>query len=163
MIATAEAPERMLSDKDQLGHCYLCGMTVGVWWGLIGAVVFFLCAMVSIRATDFGRAMPAIIAGCLMCIAFGTLLYGLVGMAGAKSDDAETLCGNVGMGIGILTAAVLLLPFMVILGYMSFALLFGAIWASRAMGRAVGGNIAEMQGSIFVVAHGGKVAITPMR
>jgi hypothetical protein len=163
IIATAENPGRSMDRGLQTGHCYLSGLGMGAWWGLIGAIIVFLTGMATINVGDLPKASPILAALCLMTLALGVLIYGVIGLIVSKSDDAESLGANLGLVVGILTAIPVGVIFVPLLGIMGGVFPFGAIWASRQMGKSLGGNINEMQQSIFVVAGPGKVAITPTR
>lgn len=161
VIARAEAPERSLSRQEKLGHCYLKGMGMGVWWGVIGAVILFMYSLLN-PASQLVKVLPVVFTACLMSVAFGTLIYGVIGMIGGSTDDAETTCGNLGIALGILTALVLM-PTMLGFLTMGAPMLGGCIWVSRQMGKSLGISINEMNASFFVVGTARGVTITPMR
>jgi hypothetical protein len=158
-VGTFDAAEG-ISQKEFLGRCYLAGMGMGVWWGLLGAGATFIRSM-SLPGSEWGRLLPVILTVCLMTVALGALLYGLIGLLGGSTDDAETTCGNAGMALGLLTAV---LAFFVGASFTIYGAAlgaFGGFWVSRALGKALGGNINEMRQTVFVVAGGGRVAMMP--
>lgn len=162
-IAVVDHPETMLSRSAQLGHCYLTGMGMGVWWGLLGAVFTFLRSMTTVMSSDLGRMMPLILTMCAMNIALGALLYGLIGLAGGATEDAETSCGNFGLALGILGAllgGIVVSDQLLMLGGPT---IIGSIWVSRKLGQSLGIKINEMQSSVFVVAGPGGVSAMSYR
>ena len=162
MIRTAEAPGRSLARSDQLGHCYLAGMGMGVWWGLIGAVCLFLWCTLS-PGSQFAKMLPVVFMLCAMYIALGSLLYGLFGLFGGMSDDAEATCANCGLVLGLLTATLAGLVTFGYLLYFTVAVIVGTVWVSRQLGKSLGCNIEEMRQSIFIVSSAKGVAVTPSR
>jgi hypothetical protein len=163
VVARAENPGRQMPESEKMGHGYLAGIGMGAWWGLIGAAVIFIGAMCTIKASELGQWMPVTLVACLMMISLGCLMFGVIGLFGAKSDDAEVLCANLATVVGVITALFIMPVFLAILGFMGISSIVGTIFISRLMGKSLGGNINEMQASIFVVTHGGSVAVTPMR
>ena len=162
-VASIPAAEGEISHSAQLGNCYLAGMGMGVWWGLIAAVVFFLWSMTVFRAGEFGRYMPIILTVCAMNVALGALLYGVIGLIGGSTDDAETMCGNLGLLLGLFAAfapAIGTVGFILYTGLPTFV---GCTWVSRQMGKALGARINEWRSSVFVVSGAGGVAMTHSR
>jgi hypothetical protein len=162
MIVTAEMHEGELSRSARLGHCYLAGMGMGVWWGLLNALTLFLSSMVLPNTAMFTGMLPVTFTLCAMALAFGVLIYGLIGLMGGSSEDAESTCGNAGMAVGVLTA---LMGGGMTVGALVWTTgpILGTIWIARQLGRALGNNINEMQSSMFVVASGRGVAVTAVR
>lgn len=163
VVAAVDAPEKAMSKGEQSGHCYLAGMGMGVWWGLAGALFFFLRSMLVIPASQLGRMMPIVLTLCSMSIALGALIYGIIGLIGSNTEDAEAACGNFGLALGILCAlgsAVAAGGFFLYLGVPSVV---GSVWISRSLGRSLGIKINEWQSTIFVVAGPGGVEMTQYR
>ncbi len=160
-MAAVDAPELAMTKGEQNGHCYLAGMGMGVWWGLAVAVYAFLLFMLVTSASQLGRMMPLILTVCAMGLALGPVLYAIIGLIGANTEDAETTCGNFGITLGILCAPVCFLaaphP------YVGFPAALGSVWVSRALGRALGCKINEWQSTTFVVAGPAGVAMTQYR
>jgi hypothetical protein len=160
VVATAHNPERELPKSMQRGHCYLAGMGIGVWWGLIGMLFVLIMPGLTLTGSQYGRIFPTLFVIGLMYVALGAILYGLNGVIGCASSDAEGMCGNVGASIGLLQG--LVWYFMVPTPWMGWIQLFGCIWVSRQLGRALGGRINEWFSTVFVVAGPGGVAMTPL-
>lgn len=158
VMATVEAPERSLPRSWKLGHCYLAGLGIGTWWGLMGATIFFLFAMSTVPGSQFGRLLPSLFIASLMIVAVGALMYGVVGLFGGMSEDPETVCSWMGVGIGALTS-VFLIPLALTLLSIGAGGMIGTIVISRLFGKGLGGKIAEMQTSIFLLSQGGNVAM----
>ncbi|MGV3723778.1 MAG: tetratricopeptide repeat protein [Actinomycetota bacterium] len=157
-MVTVEAPERSLPRSWKLGHCYLAGMGIGTWWGLVGAIIFMLFATSMIPGSLFGRIMPTLLISTLMIVAVGALVYGAAGFFGGTCEDPETVCSWVGVGIGAVTS-LLLIPLALIFPLMGVGGMIGAIIVSRLFGKGLGGKIAEMQTSIFLLSQGGSVSM----
>ncbi len=160
-VGAARADEGV-SRKDFLGQCYLAGMGMGVWWGLAGGVGVFLRSM-SMPGSMWSRALPIILAICAMQVALGALLYGLIGLLGGNSEDAEGTCSNAGMALGVLTAIAGIMGGMTFTFYGAAIGGFAGFWVSRMLGKALGGNINEMQANVFVVAGAHGVATARQR
>jgi hypothetical protein len=158
VLATVEAPERALPRSWKLGHCYLAGLGIGTWWGIVGATIFLLFAMSVIPGSQFARYLPSILVAALMVVAVGALLYGTAGFLGGMSEDPETVCSWMGVAIGVLTS-LFLVPLALDMLSIGGGGMIGTIIVSRLFGKGLGGKIAEMQTSIFLVSNGGSVAM----
>jgi hypothetical protein len=156
MMATVEAPERSLPRSWKLGHCYLAGLGIGTWWGIVGATIFVLFALTAITALQLGRMLPPVLMIALMIVAIGALLYGLAGWLGGMSEDPEMVCSWLGIGIGVL-AALFIMPIALSMLTVGGGGMIGTIIVSRLFGKGLGGKIAEMNTSIFLVAGSGNV------
>lgn len=163
VLSSVANQEEGLSKSALTGNCYLSGMAMGVWWGLIGAIVAFLSAMVSIKSSEMGAMMPRIIVMCLMVIAGGVLAYGVIGAIGSSTDDPEKVCGIFGFILGLATAGAMMPMLLGSLGFYSVGGLFGTTWVSWRMAVALGSSIGEQRASAFVVAGPGSVAVTMRR
>jgi hypothetical protein len=157
------APEREMPQSWKTGHAYLAGMGTGLWWGLLGAILIFLTSLLMPKS-ELGAHMGVVVTLCAMSLSFGALIYGLIGMWGANSDDPETLCGNCGAALGVL-AAVVIVPNVGLMmsAYTVGAPIIGPIWIARAFGRGLGSRIAEMDASMTVVTGPSGVAVTSVR
>lgn len=162
-VAVISAPERAQSRSYHIGSAYLMGMGSGVWWGLLGAVFIFLYSLLN-PAAQLMQLLPIVITMCAMAVAGGALVYGLIGMWGAASDDAETLCGNAGAAVGVFTS-LFILPFIggVMLMYTVGTPVIGTVWVARMFGKGLGKRIGEMDSSVTVVTGAGGVAVTRVR
>jgi hypothetical protein len=136
---------------------------MGVWWGLIGALVTFFSAMMFVKTSEAGTAMPRAFALCLIVIAGGMLLWGIIGAIGSNSEEPDKVCGGCGAALGLMTNLVLMPMLLSAMGAYSFGSLFGTIWVSWKMGAALGSNIGEQHASVFIVAGPGAVAVTRSR
>jgi hypothetical protein len=145
------------------GNAYLAGMAMGLWWGLIGAIILFLTAATQITSGEFGSHLPKLLVICLMFLCFGVLAYGLIALWGVSTDNPEGICGGLGAGLGILTSIVVMKAALGAMGMFSIGGLFGTIWVSWKMGASLGANLAESMSSVFIVAAGGGVAVTRNR
>lgn len=152
-----------MSRSAQLGHCYLAGMGMGVWWGLVGAIFTFIKATTDMMSSDFSRLLPLIFTMCVMNVALGAILYGLIGLAGGATEDAEAACGNFGLALGIVCALVSAFLTQKVFMFVGVPAVVGSIWISRKLGQSLGIRINEMQTSVFVVAGPGGVAMTSYR
>jgi hypothetical protein len=146
-----------------IGNAYLAGMGMGVWWGLIGAIVIFMTSLTQITASEMGEHMPRVITMSLMMIAAGTLGYGIIGLISANTDDPEKFGGIFGIGVGLLTAGVLMPVVMASIGFYSIGGFLGTTWVSWKMGASVGANVAEQQASALVIAGPGSVLVSRTR
>jgi len=160
VVARAENPEKHLPKSLQRGHCYLAGMGVGVWWGLIGMLFVLVMPSMTLPGSQYGRILPTLFVIGLMYVALGALLYGLVGMAGCSAEDAEGMCGNMGATIGLLQGIAWFMFFPGV--WLGWVQIFGCIWVSRQLGKSLGARINEWFSSVFVVAGPGGVAVTPL-
>ena len=162
-VTVVSAPERALPQSWKTGHAYLAGMGSGLWWGLLGAILIFLTSLLMPKS-ELGERMGVVVMLCAMSLAFGALIYGLIGIWGANSDDPETLCGNCGAALGVV-AALVIVPNVGLMmsAYTVGAPLIGPIWIARAFGRGLGRRIAEMDASMTVVHGPGGVMVTPVR
>jgi len=158
VIASVQAPERALPRSWKLGHCYLAGMGIGTWWGVVGATILLIFAMCVIPGSQFGRWLPSLSMAALMVVAAGALMYGIAGYFGGVSEDPETVCSWCGVGIGLVTSF-FLIPLALDVLSMGGGGIIGTIIVSRLFGKGLGGKIAEMQTSIFLMSHGGSVAM----
>jgi hypothetical protein len=157
-MTTIEAPEQQMPRSWMLGHCYLSGMSLGVWWGVIGAVVFILNAMLNFTADQMGRMAGVVVVIPLMIVAVGALIYGAVGWIGGQTEEPERTCGNLGIGVGVVTA-LFLMPLAMSILMVGVGGMFGTIVVSRLFGKSLGGRINDMQASVFVVASSSGVAM----
>jgi hypothetical protein len=98
-----------------------------------------------------------------MVLAGGVLAYGVIGLIGSGTDDPEKVCGILGIGLGVLTAGVMMPLALGSIGAYSIGGFIGTTWVSWKMGAAVGSGIAEQQASAFVVAAPGAVVVTHNR
>ena len=160
MVATAEAEGASMSRSGLMGHSCLIGMGLGVWWGLIGALVTFLMSMATMPASRLSHQLPIVLTMCVMWLALGTLLYGLVGIFCGTSDDPESLGNTLGIALGIVTVLFLTPMMLSFILYGGLPTFVGTIWASRMFGKSVGGRVAEFSSSTFIVAGAGGVALT---
>jgi hypothetical protein len=158
VMTTLEAPEQQMPRSWMLGHCYLAGMSIGVWWGLIGAVVFVLEQTLTHTSSQMGKMVTTSLVGSLMLIALGALLYGVVGLIGGTTEEPDRTCGNLGVVVGIL-AALLLVPVAMGMAALGLFGMLGTILVSRLFGRSLGGRINDMQASVFVVTSASGVAM----
>lgn len=156
LLATVEAPERALPRSWKLGHCYLAGLGIGTWWGVIGAVILVLMSLTVFTGSQFARFMPYVVVLSAMIVAVGPLMYGVAGFFGGMSDDPESTCRWIGVGIG-LVSSLFLLPWA--LSFFGVFGIIGTVIVSSLLGKGLGGKIAEMQASIFLVSHGGSVSM----
>jgi tetratricopeptide repeat protein len=161
VVRTVEAPEMEMSPSEQRAKCYLAGMGMGVWWGLIGAFFVFVMPLLEHTTTSYMRYLPMFVAFALMYVALGALLYGIVGLTGVGSGDAETTCGNMGAGIGMTEG--LIWFFLVPSYYLGIIGILGCVWVSRQMGKSLGATINEWHSTLFVVSGHGGLAVTPLR
>jgi hypothetical protein len=157
-MATVENPGSSLPRSWMLGHCYLSGMTLGAWWGVIGAFVVVMNALLTMTSSQFGHRAGPVFVGGLMVVAMGMLIYGVVGVIGGMTDDPEQTCHYLGVGVGMVTALFLIPTLMAMLSIGAGAMI-GTVIVSRLFGRALGGRINEMQSNVFVVASAGHVAL----
>lgn len=158
VMATVENPGSSLPRSWMLGHCYLSGMTLGAWWGVIGAFVVIMNALLHMTNTQFGQRAAPVFVGGLMVVAIGMLLYGVVGVIGGMTDDPEQTCHNLGVAVGIVTSLFLIPTLMAIMSVGAGAMV-GTVIVSRLFGKALGGRINEMQANVFVVASAGDIAL----
>lgn len=161
-VATTAAIADDMTPSEIRGHSYLAGQGTGLWWGLIGAFFVFLWASVLIKSSIWMKMLPVISTLAIMYIALGVLLFGIVGLLGNASDEAETTCGNVGAAIGVLQA----------IGWFFFArsgvlwdlpLIVGCVWTSRMLGKSLGAKIDEFRASATIVTGPRGVSVTPIR
>lgn len=162
VMATVEHPGSSLPRSWMLGHCYLSGMTLGAWWGLIGAFVVVMNALLTMTSSQFGHRAGPVFVGGLMVVALGMLIYGVVGMIGGMTDDPEQTCHYLGVGVGFVTS-LFLIPMLMAMLSIGMGAMFGTIMVSRLFGKALGGRINEMQSNVFVVASAGNVALVRNR
>lgn len=152
-----------LSRTAFMGNSYLAGMAMGVWWGLLGAVVVFFTSLTQITASEMGEHMPRILVTCLMMLAGGAMLYAIVGLIASTTDDPEKFGGILGIAVGLMTAIFLMPIVMASIGFYSIGGLFGTTWVSWKMGAVVGAGVAEQQASALVVAGPGSVVVARTR
>lgn len=165
VVATLQNPERELDRSAMQGNCYLAGMGMGLWWGLIGAVVIVLSSLLQLRNSEVGRFLPVLAAICLMFVAGGSLVYGIIGMIGGGSEEPENLCSNLGIGLGLLTGLTVVPMALSWMGMSPFGVgglfgLFSCVWVTRQMAKALGANINEWQSTVCVVSSGSGVVMT---
>lgn len=158
VMTTVEHPGSSLPKSWMVGHCYLSGMTIGAWWGLIGAIVIGLNAMLTTTSSQLGERIGPVFVACLMIIALGMLIYGVVGAIGGLTDDPEQTCHYLGVGVGFVTS-LFLMPMLLAMLTIGAGAMIGTIIVSRLFGKALGGRINEMQSNVFVVASAGDVAL----
>ena len=157
-MVTIEAPEQQMPRSWMLGHCYLSGMTLGAWWGGIGALVFILYALSIFPASQMGRMAGVLVVVPLIIVAVGMLIFGAVGWIGGQTEEPERTCGNLGIGVGLVTS-LFLMPLALSILTVGAGGMFGTIIVSRLFGKSLGGRINEMQASVFVVASSSGVAM----
>lgn len=151
-----------LSRSAFMGNAYLSGMGMGVWWGLIGAIVVFLLSLTQITSSQLGGHMPRLVVICFMIIALGALAYGFIGLLSSNTDDPPKFGGIFGFVLGGLTATVLttLLMGFGMMGIFGFA---STVWVSWKMGSALGSGVSDLQASALVIAGPGSVVVSRTR
>jgi hypothetical protein len=133
-------------------------MTLGAWWGALGAVIVVMNALLHMTNTQFGHRAGPVFVGGLIVVAIGMLVYGIAGIIGGMTDDPEQTCHYLGIAIGVVTSF-FLIPLLMAMLSMGAGAMFGTIIVSRLFGKALGGRINEMQANVFVVASAGEVTL----
>jgi hypothetical protein len=163
IVSSVGNQEDGISKSAWVGNCYISGMMMGVWWGLIGALVTFFSAMMFVKDSAAGTALPRAFALCMIVIAGGMLLWGIIGAIGSNAEEPDKVCGGCGAGLGLLTNLILMPMLLASVGALSFGSLLGTIWVSWKMGTSLGSSIGEQHASVFIVAAPGAVAVTRSR
>lgn len=162
IVQTIGTAEGSLTRSQQIGSGYLMGMGMGVWWGLLGAIISFLNSTMS-PLSQLGSAMLLTLG--MVCITFGSgvLMFGAAGAIGAQSEDPEATCSWCGLGIAIFSAVIggwLASQMRGVSGTVAAPAGLIYLWIGWRMGKGLGGNISEAMQQFFVVASGRGVSVT---
>ncbi len=162
VVHTAFGEGRYASAGEKAGKCFGIGLGIGAWWGLIGAVLCFFSAMTVHKTSELSGQMPVTLLMCAGYLVVGCLLYGLVGLACAGSDDASGVCHGAGVAIGI---ALAMMNFLGMAGNIGFGWIgmFGSIWVSRQFGIALGSRVNEYLASVLIVTGPAGPVVTRSR